>query len=123
MRLSIPLLLMPLCLLGQTQDANYRALRDGKLAESFNTENIVLQRDVGTLTFKSGELSLLAPVLGRQAVAVFTGQGRFHLKPTLPSETARVWFTFGAPEIDEEFDAALLYFTDSTAEAAQVVQK
>ena len=116
MRLNILLLLMPVCLLGQNQDPNYRALRDGKLAESFNTENIVLQRDVGTLTFKSGEISFLAPVLGRQAVAVFTGEGRFHLKPAQPTETARLRFTIGAPEIDEEFDAALLYFTDSTAE-------
>ncbi len=116
MRLNILLLLMPICLMGQTRDANYHALRDGKLAESYNTENIVLQRDAGTLTFKSGELSFLAPVLGRQAVAVFTGQGRFHLKPALPTETARLWFTIGAPEIDEEFDAALLYFTDATVE-------
>ena len=116
MRLNILLLLMSVCLLGQNQDPNYRALRDGKLAESFNTENIVLQRDVGTLTFKSGEISFLAPVLGRQAVAVFTGEGRFHLKPALPTETARLRFTVGAPEIDEEFDAALLYFTDGTVE-------
>jgi hypothetical protein len=115
MRIEI-LLLMPACLLGQNQDANYRALREGKLAESFNTENIVLQRDVGTLTLKSGEISFLAPVLGRQAVAVFTGEGRFHLKPAQPTETARLRFTIGAPEIDEEFDAALLYFTDSTVE-------
>jgi hypothetical protein len=110
------LALLPVCLLGQTQDANYRALRDGKPTESFHTENIELQRDAGTLTFKSGEISLLAPVLGRQAVAVFTGQGRFRLKPALATETARLRFTIGAPEIDEEFDAALLFFTDSTAE-------
>lgn len=116
MRLNIPLLLMPVCMLGQNQDANYRVLRDGKLLESFNTENIVLQRDVGTLTFKSGEISFLAPVLGRQAVAVFTGEGHFHLKPALATETARLWFTIGAPEIDEAFDAALLYFTDGTVE-------
>ncbi len=103
-------------MLGQNQDANYRVLRDGKLLESFNTENIVLQRDVGTLTFKSGEISFLAPVLGRQAVAVFTGEGHFHLKPALATETARLWFTIGAPEIDEAFDAALLYFTDGTVE-------
>ena len=100
MRTNILLLLMPVCLLGQTQDSNYRALRDGKLAESYNTENIVLQRDAGTLTFKSGALSLLAPVLGRQAVAVFIGQGRFHLKPALPTETARLWFTIGTPEMN-----------------------
>jgi hypothetical protein len=107
---------MPVCLLGQGQDANYRALRDGKLTESFNTENIVLQRDAGTLTFKSGELSLLAPVLGRQAVAVFTGEGHFHLKPALATESARLRTTIGAPEIDEDFDAALLYFTDGTVD-------
>jgi hypothetical protein len=107
---------MPVCLLGQTQDANYRALRDGKLAESFNTENIVLQRDVGTLAFKSGEISFLASVLGRQPVAVFTGEGHFSLRPTLPTETARLRFTIGAGEIDEDFDAALLYFTDGTVE-------
>ncbi|MGA2579824.1 MAG: hypothetical protein ABSH24_27830 [Bryobacteraceae bacterium] len=116
MRLNIAILLAPVCLLGQNSDANYRALRDGKLAESFTAENIVLQRDAGTVTFKPGEISFLAPVLGRQEVAVFTGQGRFHLKPAVATESARLQFTIGAPEIDEEFDAALLYFTDGTAE-------
>ena len=116
MRLHIAILFAPICLLAQNSDPNYRALRDGKLAESFTAENIVLQRDAGTLTFKTGEISLLAPVLGRQAVAVFTGQGRFHLKPAVPTETARLQFTIGAGEVDEEFDAALLYFTDATAE-------
>jgi hypothetical protein len=57
MRLNLLLVLLPVCLLGQTQDANYRALRDGKLTESFHTENIELQRDAGTLTFKSGEIA------------------------------------------------------------------
>ena len=38
------------------------------------------------------------------------------MKPALPTETARLRFTVGAPEIDEEFDAALLYFTDGTVE-------
>jgi len=40
---------------------------------SFKTENMVLERDAGTLTFKSGEIGMLAPVLGHEAVAVFTG--------------------------------------------------
>ncbi len=128
MRLST-ILLVPVCLLAQSQDApnpagqpssansdaNYRALRDGKLAESYTAENIVLERDAGTVTLKSGELSFLAPVLERQAVAVFTGQGHFHLKPALPVEAARLRFTTGAAEADEDFDAALLYFTDGTA--------
>ncbi len=115
MRLTTAILL-PVCLAAQNTDANYRALRDGKLAESFTAENIVLQRDAGTVTLKSGEISFQAPVLGRQAIAVFTGQGRFHLKPAAATESARLRFTIGAAEIDEEFDAALLYFTDNTGE-------
>ncbi len=114
MRTCLAMLFAPVCLLAQNSDANYRALRDGKLAESFTAENIVLQRDAGTITFKSGELSFQAPVLNRPAVAVFTGQGHFHLKPAVASESARLRFTTGAPEVDEDFDAALLYFTDGT---------
>ena len=110
------LLITPLGLLAQNQDPNYRALRDGNLAQSYNTENIVLQRDAATLTFQSGELSLQAPVLGRNAVAVFTGAGHFHLKPALATESARLEFVTGAAEVDEDFDAALLYFTDATAD-------
>src|SRR5579863_7155561 len=110
----LAILFVPACLLAQNTDANYRALRDGKLAVSYNAENIVLQRDAGTVTFKTGEISFLAPVLNRQAVAVFTGEGHFHLKPAVPTESARLRFTTGAAEVDEDFDAALLYFTDDT---------
>ncbi len=98
------------------EDANYRALRDGKLAESYLTENIILQRDAASLTLKTGEISFLTPVLSRPAVAVFNGEGHFHLKPASPTEAARVRFTTGAAEIEEDFDAALLYFADGTAE-------
>ena len=116
MRVYVAILLAPVCLLAQNTDANYRALRDGKLKESFTAENIVLQRDAGTVTFKSGELSFQEPVLGKQSVAVFTGQGRFQLKPAVPQEAVRMRFTIGAGEVNEEFDAALLYFTDGTAD-------
>jgi hypothetical protein len=116
MRLNVFLFLWPVCLLAQNQDANYRALRDGKLTESYKTEAVVLQRDAGTLTFKSGDLSFQAPVLGRRAVAVFTGEGHFTLKPARATEAARLQFTLGAAQVDEDFDAALLYFTDGTAE-------
>jgi hypothetical protein len=38
------------------------------------------------------------------------------LKPAVATESARLLYTLGAAEVDEEFDAALLYFTDATAE-------
>lgn len=103
MRLHTAFLFVPVCLLAQSQEANsnviYRALRDGKLAESYTAENIALERDAATVTFKSGELSFLAPVLGRQAVALFTGRGQFHLKPAPATESARLQFTDGT--VDE----------------------
>ena len=68
MRFSLAvLLLVPACMLAQGQaappaagpppsyansDPNYRALRDGNLAESYTAENIVLQRDAATLTLE-----------------------------------------------------------------------
>jgi hypothetical protein len=123
MRFALTALLLPLCLLGQTKDANYRSLRDGKLAESFIADNLVLQRDVATLSFKTGEIALLAPVLGRQAVGIFTGEGHFHLKPAVPVESARFLSTIGKPEVDEDFDAALLYFGDGTAQEIRAQAK
>jgi hypothetical protein len=123
----LAILIIPVSLLAATQDAakmsplansdtNYRALRDGGIAESFTADNIVLKRDAGTLTLQSGEISFLTPVLGRPAVAVFTGRGRFGLKPAQPIEATRLQLISGANELDEEFDAALLYFTDATCE-------
>lgn len=97
-------------------DVNYRALRDGTPAETYRVENIVLKRDVCTLTLKSGEISFLPAVLGQRAVAVFTGLGRFELKPATPIEESRLAFVTGARTVDEELESALLAFTDATFE-------
>ena len=64
-------------------DPNYRALRDGKLGETYTVTNLTLKRDVGTFTLKSGRISFLPPVLGRVAVGVFVGEGEFALEPAL----------------------------------------
>ncbi|HTQ57515.1 MAG TPA: M1 family aminopeptidase [Bryobacteraceae bacterium] len=123
MRLYYVLLLAPACLTAQAggqpsanSDANYRALRDGKLAESYTAENILLTRDAGTIAFKSGEVSFAAPVLGHSAIGIFTGQGHFHLKAATSIEDSRLRFVTGSPEVDEDFDAAMLYFSDGTAD-------
>ena len=90
-------------------DANYRALRDSKPTDSYTVRDIVLQRDAATMTLSSGSVAFLPAVLGRQAIAVFTGEGHFRLKPV----SGR---SFSAQEIDEEFSAAQFYFTDNTAD-------
>jgi len=43
--------------------------------------------DVGTVVFKSGTITFLAPVNGMETGAVFLGQGHFTLKPVMPLDT------------------------------------
>ena len=130
MRLFAALIIAPVCLLAQVQDApksaapvagsansdpNYRALRDGKPTEAYTVENLVLQRDAATITLASGSIGFLPPVLGRHAVAVFTGQGRFQLKPVAAPEPAR-GPAFATQGVDEEFKSAVFYFSDATGD-------
>lgn len=98
-------------------DPNYRALRDNPPLQSYRVENIVLKRDAGTLTLRDGAVSFLPPILGRTAVAVFSGQGLFHFTPPIPTEQDHLELITGARAVDEEFDSLLLVFTDGTYEA------
>lgn len=95
-------------------DVNYRALRDGAPSENLRAENIELKRDKGSLTLKNGQLSFLAPVLGRPEVAVFTGDGVFRLKPATLIEAQHLARVIGRADIEEAFDSAVLFFTDAT---------
>ncbi len=95
-------------------DANYRALRDAQPNESYRAENIELKRDVGKVTLKSGTITFLAPVMNRVTMAVFIGDGRFQLTPTVPLEVQYVQRMSGSSVVNEEFTSALLCFTDST---------
>lgn len=95
-------------------DPNYVTLRNATPAETYVVENIELKRDVATLTLRSGQISFLPPALGRAAIAVFTGDGRFQLKPAIPIEAAHINKVLGKPEVDQNFDGAMFAFTDET---------
>ncbi len=95
-------------------DPNYRALREGAITEEFSVENVVLRRDAGVVTLKSGVVGFLAPVLGRTSIGVFRGRGSFHLDPAIRPEVNYLTKLTGKPAIDEEFDFAVLVFTDGT---------
>lgn len=97
-------------------DENYRALRDGAAGESLRVENIVLKRDAGTITLRSGSISFLPAVLGKVSIGVFTGEGKFQLKPAVMREAAHLMMMIEKPEVDEEIETAVLYFTDETYE-------
>lgn len=100
-------------------DSSYRALRNSLPAETYRVENIELKRDVGTITLRTGQLTFLPPVLGRVAMAVFSGDGRFQLKPAIPIEEEHLNKLLGRPDVDETFDAALFCFTDGTLAEVQ----
>jgi len=102
-------------------DPNYRALRDSGLAEAFSVENAVLRRDVGELRLKSGVVAFLSPVLGRVAMGVFVGQGSLHFAPAFRLEADYFRMLTDEAVMDEEFDAAVLCFTDRTYEELKSV--
>jgi hypothetical protein len=66
-------------------EPTYRALRDALPAETFLVENIVLKRDQGFITLKSGMLAFTPKIEGRDTVAVFEGEGAspFNLRTPL----------------------------------------
>jgi hypothetical protein len=101
-------------------DPNYRSLRAALPGGVYRVENLEIKRDIGTLTFRSGQLSFIAPVLGKTVMAVFTGEGSFRLKPLTSVDANYLKLVSGAPDVDEPFRSVVLCFTDDTA--AQIRQ-
>jgi hypothetical protein len=97
-----------------TPDPIYQALRQAPIAESVVVENIVLHRDAGTLTLKSGSIGLTAPVEGRDTVAVFSGEAEFTLTPVSVIEKNYLQSVTDQESVRETFDRALFCFTDDT---------
>ena len=92
----------------------YRALRDARGTEFIRVENVTLRRDAGELHLRSGVIGFLAPVLDRVSMAVFLGQATFHLDPAVPTESNYLHMMTGSRSFDDEFDSAVLVFTDGT---------
>jgi hypothetical protein len=95
-------------------DPIYQAMRQAPIAESFVVENIVLHRDVGTLTLKSGSIGFTAPVQGRDTVAVFSGEAELTLTPATAIEKNYLKSVTDQESVKETFDRALFCFTDET---------
>ena len=98
----------------RNSDPNYQALRNGQPQQVWRVENLVLHRDVATFTFRSGAFSFLPPVLGRAAVAVFTGDGNLQLTPAFGLAANYLKTIAHTEKVDEDFTALAIYFTDST---------
>src|SRR4029078_11658171 len=95
-------------------DPVYKALREAGIQESFPVENLAIHRDIGVLTLKSGTVGMTAPQLGRDTVAVFSGDGEFTFTPAAGVEATYLKSITGKESIHERFDRALFCFTDDT---------
>jgi hypothetical protein len=95
-------------------DPDYKAMREAAIADSLLVENIVLHRDNGVLTLKSGTIAFTPQVAGRDTLAVFVGEGEFAFDPALPVEKAHLKLVTGEETVRESFDRALFCFSDDT---------
>jgi hypothetical protein len=91
-------------------DPNYRALRAATIQETLRVENVVLKRDNGVLTLRSGMVSFARPVLGRVVMAVFRGDGQFTFAPVLDIERDYLVRITEQKIVEESFDHAGMFF-------------
>ena len=96
----------------------YRELRNAAITETFLVENIILKRDNGIITLKSGVIGFTPTSMGRDTVAVFSGDGAFLFQPISVIEKNRLESITGGKgnAVVEAFDRALFCFTDHTGD-------
>lgn len=98
-------------------DPVYHQLRQiGIGSESSAVSNLVLKRDAGTFTFRTGTFYFLAPVEGKVTGAVFLGEGLFSLEPPTNSERRSLRLLTKDSEMVEQFNEAVFRFTDASYE-------
>ncbi|HEX3249814.1 MAG TPA: carboxypeptidase regulatory-like domain-containing protein [Pyrinomonadaceae bacterium] len=103
-------------------DPVYQSLRQlGRNEKDFAGDyavvnNLLLKRDAGNFTLKSGELYFIAPVEGRVTAAVFIGDGELSLTPPTEIEKHSLRIFTGEGSITEPFTRLVLRFTDKTFE-------
>jgi len=104
-------------------DPVYKSMRDAALADSLVVENIVIKRDAGTITLKTGALAFTAPAMGRDTMAVFVGEGEFSFTPLSPIDRNYMVSLTGHDTVSEQFDRALFCFTDDTGKEIRASAK
>jgi Peptidase family M1 domain len=104
-------------------DPLYKSMRDANLADSFVVENIVLKRDSGVLTLKTGAIAFTAPAMGRDTIAVFVGEGEFEFTGLSPIDKGFMASLTGKDSVSEQFDRALFCFSDETGKEIRASAK
>jgi hypothetical protein len=83
--------------------------------ETTEVKEFVLKRDAAVFTFHSGAFAFYGEVNGKITGAVFRGQGSLHLVPPIEQEGRSIALLTKEPQLDENFDTAVLRFTDTSA--------
>ncbi|HWC99171.1 MAG TPA: M1 family aminopeptidase [Candidatus Sulfopaludibacter sp.] len=107
----------------QNSDPVYRAMRDAGPGDSVQVENVVLHRDNGTITLKSGTLLFVPKAQGRDVAAAFSGDGEFTFDPATPIEKDHLKLLTEQETVRETFDRAYFCFSDRTGEEIRAQAK
>lgn len=101
-------------------DPVYRSLRslssasDAFTGEYAVVDNLVLKKDFGYFTLKTGAVYFTKPVEGRVTGAVFIGRGEFGVAPPTDAERRHLELFVGTSSVKEQFDTLTMFFTDNT---------
>ncbi len=111
-------ILIPTVASGQQPNANqmYQQLRNLRAGgEVVQVSNLTLTRDAAVFTFTSGTIAFYPEVNGKDTGAVFMGNGHIHITPPTAEEKHNLQILNKTDEFDDDFDVAVLRFTDKTA--------
>ena len=95
-------------------DPGYRALRDVTLGAGFQVSGFDLKLDVADIRMEQGTLTFLKPIQGQVTGAIFVGRGHFTLKPAQSFDAQEITRRAHAPQVEEDFSAALFFATPVT---------
>ena len=102
------------------EDNVYKSLRglsstpDAFAGNYATVNNLVLKKDAGFFTLKSGSVYFIKPVEGRVTGAVFMGVGEFSLTPPVDIEKKHLEIFVGTSTITEPFNTLTMFFSDDT---------
>ena len=98
-------------------NATYQQLRTllpGR--EEVTVHELVIHREAATLTLHDGVVNLYGAVNGKWTGGVFKGHGHLHMEPPSAAEKHNLKILTHNMAFDEDFEEAVLRFTDNTAE-------
>jgi hypothetical protein len=104
-------------------DPAYKAMREAGIADRLVVDNIVLKRDAGVITLKTGAIGFTAPALGRDTIAVFVGEGEFTFTPQSRIDGDYMKSLTQQDTVTETFDRALFCFSDDTGKEIRASAK